>query len=114
MLRLAYAKKKGQLADWRTSLLTGNIGDSVERLQFKQIAPCVTPTQKYLWLVYGSIQLNYSPGLYLALQGIGPVEQARFSLTSLSLAQAQDLAGNAFTANICAAALLAILLYIDL
>jgi hypothetical protein len=106
-------KKTGRLDYWKSGLLCGNIGDSVERLQFKTIAPCVLPTQKYLWLVYGKLELKSQPSVYLGLQGFGPKEQRHFNLQDLPLGKAQDLAGNAFAANVCCAVLLAILSHVD-
>ena len=111
---LALAQKKGKLPDWRTGLLVGNIGDSIERLQFKRISPCVLPSQKYLWLNNGQLEIKRRSQPYLALQGIGPVEEQTFGLAGLAANRAQDLAGNAFAANVCCAVFLAVLTHVEL
>jgi len=47
---------------------------------------------------------------HLALQGIGPVETARYKVHEvLSERQAKNMAGNAFAATVCAASLLSFL-----
>jgi site-specific DNA-cytosine methylase len=111
---LARSKKKGKLTNWQSLTLVGNLGDSVDRLVFKPIAPCITPTQKYLWLINGKPELKLQPAVYFTLQGLGPVEQEWFQLQELPLAKAQDLAGNAFAANVCCAVMLAILVNTNL
>lgn len=111
---LAAAQKTGKLPDWRSGLLVGNLGDSVDRLQFKRISPCVLPSQKYLWLNSGQLEIRRQSQPYLALQGIGPLEETTFGLDQLAASRAQDLAGNAFAANICCAVILSLLSHVDL
>ena len=71
--------------------------------------PCVTPAQRYVVLDAGKAYL--ASGLtVLALQGIQHKEAVAFKLADEDDALIRDLAGNAFTANIVAAFLLAGLL----
>jgi C-5 cytosine-specific DNA methylase len=107
---LGYMMKTDELDDWQSELLVANIGDSIDRLRFKRnIFPCLLPDQKYLLLNKGELTLNQDPRLFTALQGIGHQEVQHFGLQNLTLSHAQDLAGNAFTANICASVLLALM-----
>lgn len=107
---LGYMMKTAELDDWQSELLVANIGDSIDRLRFKRnIFPCLLPDQKYLLLNKGELTLNHDPRLFTALQGIGHQEVQHFGLQNLTLSHAQDLAGNAFTANICASVLLALM-----
>ena len=107
---LGHMKKTGKLSQWQSLVLVANIGDSIDRLKFREnIFPCLLPGQKYLLLIQGKLVLNKDPKLYMALQGLGSREVQHFGLEELSLGHAQDLAGNAFTANICAAVLLALI-----
>ena len=102
--------KAGDLEDWQSSLLIGNIGDSVDRIQFKHnVFPCLLPDKKYLILENGQLRINSNPLCFLALQGIGDAEVKHFGLGKIPLSQCQDLAGNAFSANICVSILLALL-----
>jgi hypothetical protein len=110
ILVLSRMMKAGDLEDWQSSLLVGNIGDSVDRLQFKNNSfPCLLPDKKYLILDKGQLRINSDPLLFTALQGIGDAEVKHFGLGDISLSQCQDLAGNAFAANICISILLALL-----
>ena len=105
---LSHMMKSAELADWQSVLLVGNIGDSIDRLRFREnVFPCLLPGQKYLLLNKGALSLIRDRRLFPALQGIGLKEAECFGLSELSLAKLQDLAGNAFTANICASILLA-------
>lgn len=88
----------------------GNIGDSVRYCSFKSyVYPCLLPRKKYLYVINSEVAVNTNPVLPLALQGLGRAEMTTFGLDSLSLAEAQDLAGNAFCVNIICAILLAVL-----
>jgi hypothetical protein len=111
ILSLRRMLKAGDLDDWQSAVLVGNIGDSVDRLQWKDSSfPCLLPDKKYLIIDMGQLKINRNPVFYSALQGIGLEEAKHFGLNSISLSQCQDLAGNAFAANICISILLAFLL----
>ena len=106
-LQMAVALKKRPEAN----VFVGNIGDSVRYCSFKNnVHPCLLPRKKYLYVINSEVAVNTNPALPLALQGIGSAEMKAFGLESLSLAEAQDLAGNAFCVNIICAILLAVLL----
>ena len=110
LLRLALMRKRGKLPDWRETILVGNIGANVERLQLKvESYPCLTPRMKYLLLVNGEVNKCDFASYALAIQGIQEAEAKGFGLVHLSPAQQQELAGNAFSANVCVAFLLAVL-----
>jgi site-specific DNA-cytosine methylase len=110
ILALSQMMKTGALTDWQSTLLAGNIGDSVDRLKFKEnMFPCLLPDKKYLLLEHGSLSLIDDPQLFTSLQGIGNDETKHFGLDTIPLGRRQDLAGNAFAANICVSILLALL-----
>lgn len=75
-------------------------------------SPCCTPKGTFVWFQRGKPKrlggLNF-----LALQGVQETEVQRWNLDTEGDALLQDLAGNAFNANVCLAVLLAGLVGID-
>lgn len=93
--------------DWREHLLVLPHGHSVTFATVQtNIFPCVTPTHDHIVLQDGRAR---KAGGYtaLALQGIQTKEVRRWSLAKEQDMFMRDLAGNAFTANIIAAVLIA-------
>lgn len=112
VLELARLKRARGIEFAACAALAGNIGDNIGYLKFSALHPCLLPEKKYLYLLEGEPRVIKSTALALRLQGIGPVE-ARFSgldACNLTPERAQDLAGNAFSANVVVAALLGVLL----
>ena len=78
-----------------------------------RIAPCIIPKGKYVvtgaqWRLLGTREKCF-------LQGVGPAEIDAYQMEKrLSKRELSDMAGNAFTAQICLAALLTSLAVIDL
>ncbi|CAK0812884.1 unnamed protein product [Prorocentrum cordatum] len=107
-LQLCRLKMEGRVQAWTEApLLVWNAGDSIGRSERpKPDCPCVRPNKKFIAIQRGSLT-RISDHQLLALQGVGPTEFEWLrpgAKTSLS-----DLAGNAFTANVCGAFLLAAL-----
>ena len=100
-----WQRKTGK--DWREDLLVLPHGHSVTFATVQSnIFPCVTPTHDHIVLEDGRA---HKAGGYtaLALQGIQSKEVRRWSLAKVQDMFMRDLAGNAFTANIIAAVLIA-------
>lgn len=117
-LKLAVALKEphnDKLLEAEPRVLVGNIGDSVRYCRFRRsVHPCLLPSKKYLYAFEdNTLAVNRTPRVPLALQGIQSEEINKFNLGGLSLSEAQDLAGNAFTLNIMCAVLTAIVLHFD-
>ena len=113
-MRLAELKKKGSLEDWREAPhLIITVGASLKRIEICQLAfPCVLPKMRYALLRNGEVTLATGP-MCLAMQGVQRQELMEFPrLLKLSETRQQDLAGNAFAANVCAAVTLMVLLAI--
>ena len=110
-LELCRLRKKGQIPDWKASLLVSDCGSSVGWLSVaKDMFPTLRPGNSYLILEQGKPKLAQGP-LCLALQGIGIVEAEAFQLLLEEDALLRQLAGNAFCANICLVFLVAALLF---
>jgi hypothetical protein len=108
LLRLAGLKKKGKMLDWREEVFTMNPTESPYRQGFRRNSfTCVLPSHMHLISRLGS--LTVADGrTCLAMQGIQDKELATFpTLNQFTSRQQQDLAGHAFTANVCAAYILA-------
>jgi site-specific DNA-cytosine methylase len=105
-LKLARMQIKCKI-DWRQPLLIAPTDFSITWGQvWKDKFPCVTPGSEYLILEAGKARL--ADGLtMMAMQGIQSKEVQRFKLAKEEDKLLRDLAGNAFTANIIAAFLLA-------
>jgi hypothetical protein len=93
--------------DWKQPLLIVPTGFSVAYARARRRTfPCVTPGQKYVILESGKARL--ATGLTaMALQGIQKKEVRHYQLATEHDQLLRDLAGNAFTANIAAAFLMA-------
>jgi hypothetical protein len=98
---------RGGGKDWRQHLLILPDGHSVTFATVQsRIFPCITPTHNHIVLQDGRA---YKAGAFtaLALQGIQAKEVKRWHLELEDETLLRDLAGNAFTANIIAAILIA-------
>ena len=76
-------------------------GQSIDRMHISTMHfPCVMPAWQYLVFTHG--KCREATGLeLLGLQGVQQAEIAAFGLMSLSDAAMHNLAGNAFTCNVC-------------
>ena len=99
--------------DWTKELMVASIGASLRFMSVRSdIFPCVTPHMSYA--ILQDRQLRGVTGVEaLALQGIQTkeVRAFKFDTTKSNSAKLQDLAGNAFTANVVAAFLVTGLLH---
>jgi site-specific DNA-cytosine methylase len=112
ILKLALHMRKNIKNPVDQDCLVANIGDSLNYVRFNSTChPCLLPTKKYLYIFQGHCftNSNVTGNLYLRLQGLGPEEVEKAGLGGLDQRQSQELAGNAFTSNIVAAIVLAIL-----
>ena len=109
VLSLAQLAKKGPLG----KVLVAPVGDSLQFIKFRsQVHPCLLPSKKFLYLQGDKAFVNKSPVLPFLLQGLSKEELKMCGLDKdVSLKQAQDLAGNAFTANVFASILFSVLLH---
>jgi site-specific DNA-cytosine methylase len=99
--------------DWTCDTLVLSAGQSIEFMQCcEEIFPTITPTGAFLVLEDGEAH-RPSGKLSLALQGVQQSEATFMGMDSLSDTLQQDFAGNGFTANVCLAFLLAVLLSTD-
>ena len=108
LMKLASLKKNGKLPDWREEVLALNVDESAYR-QGVGIThfTCVQPSRIHVLSLNGKL-VKADGKVCLAMQGIQSKELDAFpSLSKRTSKQQQDLAGNAFTANICAACILA-------
>ena len=78
----------------------------------KEIFPTITPTGTFLVLLDGDAH-RPSGALSLALQGVQDSERQFMGMDKLNSRLQQDFAGNGFTASVCLAFILAVLLNID-
>ena len=110
-LKLACVRKD-EGVDWTQPdrITVASVGASLRFMSVRQdIFPCVTPKMVYAVIEHG--QLRTAGGLEaLALQGVQGQEVHSFKLGATKGPFLQELAGNAYTANIVAAFLLAGLL----
>ena len=90
-----------------------NVGDSLTWTRWKSSHPCLLPKKRYLYWTQNEVFVIPGTAFIFGLQGLGPQELQQFGLQGpLSLAQAQDLCGNAFTSHVIAVVGLAALLHI--
>ena len=78
---------------------------------FPERFPCLTPGNKYIILEQGTLHVTNGP-MKLAVQWIGGKEARAFRLRGIDDTTLREMAGNAFTANVCCAFLIAALLAI--
>ena len=78
---------------------------------FRGHFPCLTPGNKYVILEQGASHVTNGP-MALAVQGIGGKDVRAFNLHGIDDSTLREMAGNAFTANICCTFLIATLLAI--
>ena len=99
--------RKTEAKDWQEGIFVANVGASIHFLTVMQdIFPCVTPHQVYTVLCNGNIHL--ATGItVLAMHGIQSKEFYNFHFGKEKCSLLRDLGGNAFTANIIAAFLIA-------
>ena len=89
-------------------LLVVNSGDSLDRMRWAcNIHHCLLPAKSFTYLKKSGASTKQSPIFWFGLQGLAQRELALAGLPGeLTLRQVQDLAGNAFSANVIAAMLL--------
>ena len=96
--------------DVSTNPIVIQVDQSIKRSNVRvqrSLCPCVTPHGKFYVTDRKCILSSVA---HLALQGIGPMEAARYKVHEvLSERQAKHMAGNAFAATVCAASLLSLL-----
>ncbi|CAK9074637.1 unnamed protein product [Durusdinium trenchii] len=109
ILAIALMAKKTTLP----KLLVAPVGDSLQFIKFRsQVHPCVLPSKKFVYLTPDKAAVNKSPVLPFLLQGLSQEELQMCGLDKdVPFKHAQDLAGNAFTANVFASILFSILLH---
>ena len=104
-LRLAGGKNRG--LNWQQGTWVATLGASLRFMSLrKDVFPCVTPHQSYGVMRNGKFHVANGLTL-LAMQGVQSKELEAFNLKEEDPALLHDFAGNAFTANIVAAFLLA-------
>ena len=108
LMRLAGAKKCGKMPDWRREKFTMNPSESGYRLGLrKKCFTCVLPVHKHIIANHGVLSLA-DGRTCMAVQGIQGRELQAFSpLAQENTKRQQNWAGNAFTANVCAAYIMA-------
>lgn len=105
-LRLAHLRKTKRV-NWQDQTLIATVGASVHFMSVRSDQfPCVCPQMTYAILREKQVKLADGFTL-LAMQGIQPQEVHHFKLASESDCLLRDFAGNAFTANILCAHLMA-------
>ncbi|CAE7217836.1 unnamed protein product [Symbiodinium sp. CCMP2592] len=87
-------------------------GDTLQRHKWRTVHPCLLPQKRFLYLDENGLHLNKSPTFVMSLQGLSSRELKAAGLTDLTVKQAQELAGNGFTANVAASVLVSILVHI--
>ncbi len=109
LMRLASLRKNGRLPDWREAVLAFNADESAYRQGVGITCfPCVQPKRLIFMALNGKL-VKADGKVCLAMQGIQPKELNAFPpLSKQTSNRQQDWAGNAFTANICAAYILAV------
>jgi hypothetical protein len=109
LMYLAKLKKNGKLPDWRQDILAFNADESANRITSGTKAfPCVLPRRVHVLAIRGSM-MKADGKTCLAMLGFQPNELEAFpTLSQLPSRRQQDLAGNAFAANTCAAYILAL------
>ena len=111
-LKLVSERRKRGM-DWTKEVMVASIGASLRFMSVRSdVFPCVTPHMTYA--ILQDKQLRGVTGVEaLALQGIQTkeVRAFKFDTAKSNSAKLQDLAGNAFTANILAAFLVSGLLH---
>ena len=96
--------------NWKLDTVALSVGQSLLRQQIRvNCFSTVTPTNQHLVLTKGHAVIP-SGRLFLALQGIQEKEFKFMALGKLSETLQQDVAGNAFTANVCIVVILSALL----
>ena len=110
--KLAEVKKKHGW-NWKEDTLVLSAGQSIDFMQCcNEIFPTITPTGTFLVLLDGDAH-RPSGALSLALQGVQDSEMQFMGMDKLGSRLQQDFAGNGFTASMCLAFILAVLLNID-
>jgi hypothetical protein len=105
-LKLCWLKKaKG--FDWRSGEVVATVGASVAYMSIRRnVFPCVTPGMAYSILRNGTPK-GVDAIMLLAMQGVQIKEVTQFNFHKEREPLLRNLSGNAFTANILAAFLLA-------
>lgn len=109
-LHIILMQKRRRLHSWQSSVLVADCGSSVGWLKVSScLFPCVRPRMKYAVIDHGAVHIA-SGAEVLAVQGVQHEEMKAFNMAMESEGALHDFAGNAFTANICCAYLIAALL----
>ena len=91
-------------------VLVLNAGDTVDRIQVKPVHPCLLPKKRYVYLMSSGAYVCKNPEWWLSLTGLQDAERRLTGLPgSLTSGQTQDLCGNAFSSNVMASLLRAVL-----
>ena len=91
-------------------VLVLNSGDNIDRITLKPIHPCLLPKKRYIYLTSSGAHVCNNAKWWLSLTGLQHAEQQLTGLPgSLTSGQTQDLCGNAFSSNVIASLLLAVL-----
>jgi hypothetical protein len=99
--------RKTKAVQWQDELLVATVGASINFLSVRQdLFPCVTPHMPYAILQNGQISLAHGITI-LAMQGIQLKEFHNFAFGREKDSLLRDLGGNAFTANIIGAFMIA-------
>jgi site-specific DNA-cytosine methylase len=110
-LKLCLLRKRTAF-NWESGLVVATVGASVNWMGVtRNVFPCVTPQMSYILLDNGTPKV-VDGLLLLALQGIQRKEVQRFKLNLEKDGLLRNLSGNAFTANILAAYIVAGLMYL--
>ena len=109
LMRLASLRKKGKVPDWRETVLVFNADESGHRLGVGIMRfLCVQPKRLHVIALNGKM-VKADGKVCLAMQGTQSKELHAFPpLSKQTSKRQQDWAGNAFTANTCAAYILAV------
>ena len=111
-LKLCHLRKRGKIDSWDHGVLVASVGSSASFMAiFPERFPCLTPGNKYIILEQGTLHVTNGP-MKLAVQWIGGKEARAFRLRGIDDTTLREMAGNAFTANVCCAFLIATLLVI--
>ena len=111
-LKLCQMRKRGKIDSWDNGVFVASVGSSADFMTIiRGRFPCLTPGNKYVILEQGASHVTNGP-MALAVQGIGGKEVRAFSLHGIDDSTLREMAGNAFTANICCTFLIATLLTI--
>ena len=104
------AAEKGKIDSWDHGVCVASAGSSASCMSIlRERCPCLRPGNKCVLLERGTCHAMHGP-MALAVQGIWGQAARAFSLHGIDDTTLREMAGNAFTANVCCAFLIATLL----